>query len=537
MILLGLALAVPTRVLVLADEGSPPNEETPAFGEVVIDGRSVLHVYQPIGPDSPEARAQHIADRIVAAARDSSQSPDDLRLQARDGWTEISLGDTLIMVVAEGDARGAHRDRGGLAKEYAAAIGQAMRDYRRDHSWDSLARAIGYALLTTLVFLLLLWGIRKLRVAAAARYATWSASLAVRSERGVLSVSTRYFATTLVGVGTLVYWVVVLAAFEIYLTLTLSYFSTTRHISLVTSRWLLSQLLAAGQALVDYLPNLLVVVVVVAATSLLVRLERMVFGEIRDGHLEVHGFYPDWADPTEKLVRALIFVLSLVVVFPYLPGAKSPAFQGVSIFVGVLLSLGSSSAVANAIAGLILTYMRSFILGDWVAIGDTVGEVTDKNLLVTRIRTPKEELITIPNATVMNGAVKNYSAEARRLGVILHTEVTIGYDAPWRTVHQLLVEAALATPHVLAKPAPFVLQRALSDFFVAYELNIYTDAPKYMLDIYSDLHRNIQDKFNAAGVEICSPHFAALRDGNPTTIPDQYLSPDYKSPGFRIDKP
>jgi small-conductance mechanosensitive channel len=200
----------------------------------------------------------------------------------------------------------------------------------------------------------------------------------------------------------------------------------------------------------------------------------------------------------------------------------------------VLLSLGSSSAVANAIAGVILTYMRSYLVGDWVQIGETTGEVTEKNLLVTRVLTPKAEIITIPNATVMSGSVKNYSVEAKKNGVIFHTTATIGYDAPWRTVHQLLISAALATKHVLQQPAPFILQTRLDDFYVAYELNAYTDVPREMLNIFSDLHQNIQDKFNEAGVEICSPHYSSLRDGNVIAIPEQYVKPDYKAPGFRV---
>jgi small-conductance mechanosensitive channel len=259
-----------------------------------------------------------------------------------------------------------------------------------------------------------------------------------------------------------------------------------------------------------------------------------VFAQIKKGELEIRGFYPDWADPTEKLIRMLVFVLALVVAFPYLPGATSPAFQGISIFLGLLLSLGSSSAVANALAGIILTYMRSFLVGDWVQIGDTMGEVAEKTLLVTRILTPKAEIITIPNATVMSGSVKNYSVQAKKSGVIFHTTVSIGYDAPWRTVHSLLVDAALATKDVLRQPSPFVLQNRLDDFYVFYELNAYTDAPSRMLDIYSDLHQNIQDKFNEAGVEICSPHFSSLRDGNSIAIPGQYIEAGYRAPGFRV---
>jgi small-conductance mechanosensitive channel len=231
----------------------------------------------------------------------------------------------------------------------------------------------------------------------------------------------------------------------------------------------------------------------------------------------------------------LVVVLVIIIIFPYLPGSKSPAFQGVSIFVGVLLSLGSSSAVANAIAGIILTYMRSFAVGDWVKIGDTTGEVVEKNALVTRIVTQKREIITIPNATVMNGSVMNYTREAKNGGVIFHTTATIGYDAPWKTVHQLLIDAARATEHILHSPAPFVLQTALNDFYVSYELNAYTDVPTKMQTIYSDLHQNIQDRFNEAGVEICSPHFSSLRDGNTIAIPQQYRPQGYTAPAFRVN--
>ena len=324
----------------------------------------------------------------------------------------------------------------------------------------------------------------------------------------------------------------ILAFVEAYLTVTLGFFSSTREISHTVSSWVLSQLESLGQSALNYLPDLLVVVVIALATNYLVRLLRLVFGEIRKGNLKIRGFYPDWAEPTEKLIRLLVLCLAVIVAFPYLPGAKSPAFQGISIFLGVLLSLGSSSAVANAIAGVILTYMRSYLVGDWIQIGETTGEVTEKNLLVTRILTPKAEIITIPNATVMSGSVKNYSVEAKKNGVIFHTTATIGYDAAWRTVHQLLISAALATKHVLQQPAPFILQTRLDDFYVAYELNAYTDVPREMLNIFSDLHQNIQDKFNEAGVEICSPHYSSLRDGNVIAIPEQYVKPDYKVAGI-----
>jgi small-conductance mechanosensitive channel len=337
------------------------------------------------------------------------------------------------------------------------------------------------------------------------------------------------------GAGSIFRWILILAIFEAYLSVTFQFFSFTRDLSIGVTSWIISQLVYLARRCVDYVPNLVVVAILVLITYWFIRLMRLIFSEISIGALKISGFYPDWALPTEKLVRVLVLAFALIVIFPYLPGVKSQAFQGISIFLGVLLSLGSSSAVANAVAGIILTYMRSYLVGDWVEIGGTTGEVVEKTILITRLLTPKDEVITIPNSTVMAGAVRNFSVEAKKFGVIFHTNVTIGYDAPWRTVHRLLISAAASTDHVRKEPAPFVLQSALNDFYVSYELNAYTDSPREMLNIFSDLHKNIQDRFNEEGVEICSPHFSALRDGNTIAIPGEYVKTGYKSPGFRID--
>jgi small-conductance mechanosensitive channel len=260
----------------------------------------------------------------------------------------------------------------------------------------------------------------------------------------------------------------------------------------------------------------------------------MIFTELERGTIGFRTFYPEWAEPTYKIVRFLVIALTLIIVFPYLPGAKSPAFQGISIFLGVLFSLGSTSAVANVVAGVILTYMRAFKIGDRVKIADTIGDVMEKTLLVTRVRTIKNVDITIANAMVLGTHIINFSSSGQGEGLILHTTVTIGYDAPWRTVHQLLIDAALSTECILKKPEPFIFQTALDDFYVHYELNAYTDQPSRMAKIYSDLHANIQDKFNNAGVEIMSPHFSSVRDGNRIAIPDDYLPKGYSAPAFRL---
>jgi small-conductance mechanosensitive channel len=511
-----------------------PKEDIYAPGQVIIEGRPILTVYETLGGLTPQDRASGIEKRILAIARDSSSSPESIHVENRSTWSEIFSDKQLLLAVTDGDAKMAGNPRPQLTTEYAENIRQAIRNYHEEHSWRLIFSGAVKTLLATLVLVPLCWLVRRIRFAVRDRIEKQIQTSARVEPKSAWHISAAYLGPISLGLGAILRWLCILAFVEAYLTITLGFFSSTRQISHAVTKWVFSQLESLAQSALDYLPNLLVVAVIALATNYLIRLLRLIFGEIRKGNLKIHGFYPDWAEPTEKLIRILVLSLAVIVAFPYLPGAKSPAFQGISIFLGVLLSLGSSSAVANAIAGVILTYMRSYLVGDWVQIGETTGEATEKNLLVTRVLTPKAEIITIPNATVMSGSVKNYSVEAKKNGVIFHTTATIGYDAPWRTVHQLLISAALATKHVLQQPAPFILQTRLDDFYVAYELNAYTDVPREMLNIFSDLHQNIQDKFNEAGVEICSPHYSSLRDGNVIAIPEQYVKPDYKAAGFRV---
>jgi len=228
----------------------------------------------------------------------------------------------------------------------------------------------------------------------------------------------------------------------------------------------------------------------------------------------------------------LVFAFMIVVIFPYLPGSDSPIFQGVSVFLGFLFTFGSAGSLSNIIAGLILTYMRLFKMGDRVKIGSISGDVIEKNMLVTRVRTTKNEIISIPNATVMNSHTINYSSDAPEKGLIMHSTITIGYDVPWRKMEAVLIKAALKTPLLLDDPAPFVLQTSLDDFYVSYQINAYTREPNKQATIYSNLHANIQDSCNEAGIEIMSPHYRAARDGNQSTIPEDQLPKDYKTPSF-----
>ncbi|MBU0510015.1 mechanosensitive ion channel family protein [bacterium] len=321
-----------------------------------------------------------------------------------------------------------------------------------------------------------------------------------------------------------------------YLTLVFSFFSFTRTWSATLFRFVMNPLVGAGISLVNYLPSLFTILVIILIARYAIKLVHWIFSEIGKGTIPLPGFYPEWADPTYKIARFLVVVFAVIVIFPYLPGSSSRVFQGISIFVGVVFSLGSTSAIANIVAGVIMTYMRPFKVGDRVKIADTMGDVVEKTLLVTRVRTIKNVDITVPNAMVLGSHIINFSSAAQEQGLILHTTVTIGYDAPWRKVHELLLAAAAATPNVLKEPAPFILQTALNDFYVSYELNAYTDQPGIMAKTYSELHQSIQDKFFEAGVEIMSPHYSGVRDGNRAAIPDEYLPKGYQVPPFRVSQ-
>ena len=245
----------------------------------------------------------------------------------------------------------------------------------------------------------------------------------------------------------------------------------------------------------------------------------MIFDGIKSKRIRIPNFYPEWAGPSFGIIKLMIFVLTAVIIFPYLPGSSSPAFQGITIFIGLLVSLGSTTAVSNVIAGTVLTYTRAFKVGDQVEIADTRGRVVERSTFVTRIQTLKNVIVSVPNSMVLNNNIVNYSKNMGKSGLLVHTSITIGYDVPWQTVNKLLTAAADKTEHINEEPEPFVLQTSLEDNYVSYEINGWTQKPELLPKIYSILHANILDEFHGQNVEITSPHFRAARDGSPSTIP------------------
>jgi small-conductance mechanosensitive channel len=288
----------------------------------------------------------------------------------------------------------------------------------------------------------------------------------------------------------------------------LGLFAPTRTVASKLLGYIWTPLYGVIIGVINFIPNLCVIVVTIFVTRYILRLLKILSAQIERGKLVIPGFYQDWASPTYALLRILVIVLTAAVIYPQLPNSGSEAFKGISMFVGLLISLGSSSAISNMVAGFVLTYTRSFKMDDFISLNGITGHVVEKSGLVTRVKTTKNEYVTFPNTTVLNAAVTNYNTSLElEHGLIIHATVTEGYDTPWRTIHEVLIAAAQKTAGVLENPPPYVNQRALDDFYCKYEVNAYTRDVDKLSRLYSDLYKNIQDEYAARGLDLFSPHY------------------------------
>lgn len=511
MVLALLRLLVLFSVIVAAQSAAP----------VVIDGQQLWTIRAPRAEFSPAERARDIQENILHIASDNRRSLSDIREIHNGEESILILSRAYVFSVTSADAAAENRPREQLFAERKQLVIAAITAYRERRSLSSQLRALalsGGAFLLAIAALFLLQRLYQ-------RLANSLQSLlsAQFHKTGLASIYRVFEAPFLLAVGGLLRLVFFAIALFVLFTLAsfaLSLFPATAGVSdavLTSARNLLAAL--AGNV-IAYLPNLAVLIFVAIATYIAIWFSRTLAVAIEAGAVSIGGFHADWAMPTHGLLKILLILFALVVAFPYLPGGDSQALKGASIFIGVLVSLGSGSAMGNVVSGVILTYMRPFRAGDRVQIGETVGDVIEKSLLVTRLRTIKNVEVILPNSAILGAQILNYSAHAATPGLILHTTVTLGYDAPWRTVEELLIQAALNTPGILADPKPFVLQTSLNDSHISYELNATTREPARMAELYSTLHRHIQESFNTAGVEIMSPMYLAVRDGNHSTTPN-----------------
>jgi small-conductance mechanosensitive channel len=303
----------------------------------------------------------------------------------------------------------------------------------------------------------------------------------------------------------------IFTAFQLVFTIPLifSLFPLTRDLASTLFGYIFTPFKNIVFGAVAYIPNLITIVVIIVVTRYVLRGLKFFALQIEKEKLVIPGFYPDWANPTFNILRVLLYAFTVAIIYPYLPGSDSQIFQGVAVLVGVIFSLGSSTAIGNLVAGLVVTYMRPFKIGDRIKVNDITGFVVEKSLMVIRVKTHKNEYVTFPNMMILNSSIVNYhtSSDEDEEGLILNTKITFGYGTPWQTVHEILINAALATSHVQKKPAPFVLQTAMDDFYAAYQINFYTKDVDLAPRIYSELYQNIQNGFHAAGIDMTAPHF------------------------------
>jgi small-conductance mechanosensitive channel len=521
-------------------EGEPTVEvETEIdYFPVTLSGEELFFIQVPIGAFDQEERALSITQKIETIAKDSSISVDSITIKEDEETTNIVARNTVILTLTEKDGKEAGISRQTLGIKYLEEIKLAITEYREERSSPHLLKGVIFSLISTVVVIILLNIIKQVfpRIIKFLEVAKKQIIPPLKIQQLEL-LSSEQIGNLLIKFTQLNKLLIILGIFYVYIPLVCSFFPWTKHITNTILKFLYSSLNIVWEITTDYLPNIIIIIIILIFTYYIIRVLRFFFIQIEQGKIVFPWFYKEWSKPTYKLVTLLIVSLSLVIMFPYLPGFQSPAFQGISLFLGVLLSLGSTAAVSNIVSGVILIYTRAFQEGDRVQIGDSLGNIVEKTLLVTRILTPKNVVITIPNSTVLSSNIINYTANylEDRPPLILHTTITLGYDVPWRKVYTALTEAALHTDHILKEPSPFIFQTNLNDFYVSYELNVYTTESNLMERIYSQLHENIQDKCNEADIEILSPHYSAIRDGNYTTIPANYLPENYTPPTFRVE--
>lgn len=466
-------------------------------------------------------RAREIAARIERIAADPAISPESLVVVESPLAHEIQAGRVRIVGITEADAEfeGLRRDL--LADVFLRRIQEEMRAYREARTDANLIRGLlrsSVALGILLVALLLLRTIAARTTAAVenrfrlrVRALTIGSFEFIRADRIWSYLRRLLRGLRLVASLTLVYFFFVFA---------LRQFPWTRTTAGHLETWAIDPVRVIALGIVGFIPNLLFLIVLYLFTTWALNLIRLFFDGVASGDVQLERFEPEWAAPTFKLVRLAIFIFAVVVAYPYIPGSQSAAFKGISLFLGLVFSLGSSSAMSNIIAGYTMTYRRLFRLGDRVKIGEVIGAVTEIRLQVTHIRTPKNEEAVIPNSTILNSEVVNYSTLAKSDGLILHTTVGIGYETPWRQVEAMLLLAAERTPGLAAGRKHFVLEKALGDFAVTYELNAYIDDPSRVPYLYSELHRQILDVFNEFQIQIMTPAYEGDPD-QPKVVPKE----------------
>jgi small-conductance mechanosensitive channel len=537
--IVGLLLAVLALPVLSAAEidknrpSGPGAEPNVATAPVVLDGKT-LFLVRGIAGYPAERRAKEISERIRAIALDNTIPLQALHLIETDEASIIRTDDLWVFAVTDGDAliEGVERDkRPTLAKLYLSNVVEAIKAHRQSRSPQELLNntlyALGATVLFVVVLLVLRWAFRL--------FDSRAERIMKETLKGLETASRQFLRAEHLwgalrqGLRTLLVVIILAGAYQ-YIEFVLGLFPWTRAFSEGMLSLFLDPLSVMGKSFVRSIPDLVFLVLLAVVTRFLLRAFRHFFATVGQGKVSLSGFEPEWALSTYKILRFVIVAFAVVVAYPYIPGSSSAAFKGVSLFLGVIMSFGSTSLISNVLAGYSLIYRRAFRLGDRIQVDGHMGDVVEIRNMVTHIRTPKNEEVVLPNSTILNSHVVNYSALAKKQGLILHATVGIGYETPWRQVEAMLFMAAERTPGLLREPPPFVLAPSLGDFAVTYELNVYCNDPAAMFHLYSALHKNILDVFNEYGVQIMTPSYRGDTE-QPKIVPrDQWFAPPAKEP-------
>ena len=487
----------------------PPNTGGFETADVVVDGRVILTV-RGVSAYPAKKRADDIYKQIIAAAEDEDIPAGAVIVKKKGDRTLLLAGPRLLIDLYDADAEMEGVSRQILAESKQAALQLTLANYRLDRTPRVLLTKSLYALAATLVAVGLFFGLRKaLRSLHGLLERRLRSQLKALETQSARFVKAQQLAKFLRGLMKALYVVLMALTLYFYLNFVLGQFPWTRGFAVWLFDLVLNPLQTMGDALLAVIPDLVFLVILYFVTRYVLRMIQAFFEGIDRGAIKLSSFDREWAWPTYRILRLVVIIFALVVAYPYIPGSESEAFKGISILLGLIVSLGSSSIIANIIAGYSLTYRRPFKIGDRIRINDSVGEVAEIRVLTTRLRSPKNEEIVVPNTDVLNGEVVNYSTLARKQGLILHTTVGIGYETPWQQVDAMLKLAAARTPGLLEEPEPFVLKTGLTDFAVTYELNVYCAEPMSLPKLYNALHENILDLFNEYDVAIMTPAYEA----------------------------
>ncbi len=528
--LVGFLLLIGSAVADASDSAAAADGQALELADVIVDGRLVMKVR---GTASfPAARrAAEIEQSIISAAKDERIPADAVTIQVEGERTLLMAAERMLLDMVDADAEIEGLSRQLLAEVRQERLQEVIAAYRHDRSPEVLLTKSGYALATVLLAATLIFGFWKgFRALADFLDRRLQRKIKDLEAKSAHLIRSRNLTTILRGLTKALFLALVALTLYLSINYVLGLFPWTRGSAIWLFGLILNPLQEMGRGLLGAIPDLVWLVILFFITRYILGMIWSFFHGIERGSVKLATFDRELAMPTYRVVRLLVILFALVMAYPHIPGSDSDAFKGLSVLVGLIISLGSQSIIGNIIAGYSLVYRRPFRIGDRIKINDIVGKVTELRVLTTRLRSMKNEEIVIPNTTVLNGEVINYSSLAREHGLILHTTVGIGYETPWRQVEAMLKEAAERTGGLLKNPKPFVLQRELGDFAVSYEINVYCGDADTMAQAYSALHRNILDVFNEYGVAIMTPSYMG-DPAEPKLVPkDQWYAPPARAP-------